>query len=130
MGNVYKWYGLFTIILSTFLVLCNFKFMEKFFSRKHNTILDTFNFSGCLLPTHTTLMYGVFFIMPYNYTLMVGVAWNVDRRFEHFRSNASDVPRTFCKYLLRFTKRLPGIFSVIQLLLSLKTLNRSCLSVR
>ena len=91
---------------------------------------DTFNFSGCLLPTHTTLMYGVFFIMPYNYTLMVGVAWNVDRRFEHFRSNASDVPKTFCKYLLRFTKRLLGIFSVIQLLLSLKTLNRSCLSVR
>ena len=53
------------------------------------------------MPTHTTLMYGVFFIMPYIYALMIGVAWNVDRRFENFRLNTPDVPKSFFRYLLR-----------------------------
>ena len=54
------------------------------------------------MPTHTTLMYGVFFIMPYIYALMIGVAWNVDRRFENFRLNTPDVPKSFFRYLLRW----------------------------
>ena len=47
-------------------------------------------------------MYGVFFIMPYIYALMIGVAWNVDRRFENFRLNTPDVPKSFFRYLLRW----------------------------
>ena len=48
--------------------------------------------------------------MPYNYALMVGEAWNVDRRFENFRNDKSDVPKTICRYFLRYKRDLPDIF--------------------
>ena len=66
-----------------------------------NSLSNHFLHSGSLLPTQTTLLYGVFFIMPYIYLLMIGVAWNVDRKLENLRARNTDVPNTFCRYFLR-----------------------------